>query len=79
MDSEFSRRAAERRQRLEGGVARSFEELEEASRRYWRDASPEAKLKAVHDAIFEAWIVGGKRGPAPRFDGSTWGILEFER
>jgi hypothetical protein len=64
---------------MTGGVARSFEELELASREFWEKASYAAKLKATHDAIVEAWLVQGRNGPPPRFDGSTWGVLKFER
>jgi hypothetical protein len=62
-----------------GGVARSFEELEVASAEFWGKADHAAKLKATHDAIVEAWIVQGRHGPPPRFDGSTWGVLKFGR
>ena len=65
--------------RMTGGVARSFEELDQASRAYWDAASAEVKLQATHDAIAEAWIVKGQDGPPPRFDGRTWGVLQFER
>lgn len=60
-----------------GGVARSFEELELASARFWQSADYTARLKATHDALVEAWIVQGRHGPPPRFDGSTWGVLKF--
>lgn len=79
MSSNFERRAAERRERLTGGVANSFDALDEASRAFW-DAAPHAtKLQATYDAIIEAWILKGRNGPPPRFDGSTWGVLKFER
>lgn len=77
-DPDFEKRAEERRRRLTGGVARSFEELERASVEFWKQASYAEKLQATHDAIMDAWIVQGRNGPPPRFDGSTWGVLKFE-
>jgi hypothetical protein len=79
MDAEFAKRAEARRARMVGGVARSFAELEEASIAFWRQASYADKLQATHDALLEAWILQGRHGPPPRFDGSTWGVLRFER
>lgn len=64
---------------MTGGVARSFDELEQAGRDFWKSASYAAKLQATHDALIDAWILKGRHGPPPRFDGSTWGVLEFER
>ncbi len=79
MDPEYERRAAERRNRLRGGVARSFDDLDKASREFWRQATPEVKLQAMFDALVEAWILKGSHGSPPRFDGSTWGVLRHER
>ena len=79
MDADFARRAEERRARLTGGVAHSFQELDQASREFWKNAPYASKLQAIHDALIEAWIIKGRNGPPPRFDGSTWGVLKFER
>jgi hypothetical protein len=79
MDSDFERRAAERRGRLSGGVARSFAELEEAGVRYWASATFAERLQATYEAVADSWIIQGKNGTPPRFDGSSWGILKFER
>jgi len=79
LDSEYEKRAAARRARMTGGVARSFAELDEASREFWAHASFAEKLQATHDALAEAWTLKGRHGPPPRFDGSTWGVLKFER
>lgn len=65
--------------RMIGGVARSFDELDRASREFWDNASYAAKLQATHDALFETWNLQGRHGPPPRFDGRTWGVLKFER
>lgn len=79
MDADFQKRAEERRKRMTGGVARTFDELEQASRKFWQDASQASKLEATHRALAEAWALHGRNGPPPRFDGSTWGVLTFER
>jgi hypothetical protein len=77
--SSFEERAARRRSKMVGGVARSFAELEEAGQRFWEAASMQDKLQATHAMLFEAWVLQGRNGPPPRFDGSTWGVLEHER
>jgi hypothetical protein len=77
VDDEFRKRAEARRARLTGGVARSFDELEEAGVAFWAQASYAAKLQATYDAIVEAAILRGPDEPAPRFDGSAWGILKL--
>ncbi len=69
----------ESRKRLTGGVARSFAELEAASREFWAKASYTERLQATHDALVDAWVIQGRQGPPPRFDASTWGVLRFER
>jgi hypothetical protein len=79
MSSAFEARAEERRRRLQGGVARSFAELDAMGRDYWRKASLSSKLEATLHALVEAWVLKGKHGPPPRFDGSTWGVRKFER
>lgn len=79
MDSEFEKRANLRRARMVGGKAESFDELAKASRSFWAKATHAERLQATHDAMYESWIIKGRNGPPPRFDGSTWGVLEFER
>ncbi len=64
---------------MQGGVARSFDELEAEGFAFWQAAPPEARLRAMVELHHEAWILGGRHGDAPRFDGSTWGIGRFER
>jgi hypothetical protein len=72
-------RAARRRKTWTGGRASSFVELEDKGLEFWVNAEPAAKLQAMWDAIVEAWIQGGKDGPPPRFQGSTFGVGRFER
>ena len=79
LDPEYEARAAARRATLTGQKASSFEELERAGLQYWANASAGQKLQAMWDAIVEAWIIEGKNGPPPRFQGSVVGVGRFER
>jgi hypothetical protein len=72
-------RAARRRATWTGGRAASFEDLEEKGLEFWVNAEPAAKLQAMWDAIVEAWIISGKNGPPPRFQGSAFGVGRHER
>jgi hypothetical protein len=76
VDEDFRKRAQARRSTMVGGVARSFEQFDAAGQAFWASAPPGAKLAAVRDMLTAAWLMGGRRGPAPRFDGSTWGVLK---
>jgi hypothetical protein len=79
VDDAYEARAEQRRLRMQGGVAGSFEALDQAGIDYWQAAPGGARLEAIWQTIVDAWVVGGRLGPAPRFDGSTWGIGRFER
>ena len=79
MDESFRRRAAARRATWSGGVARSFDELEEMGLEFWRNASSSAKLNAMWQLLVDAWVVEGKHGSPPRFQGSIIGVGRFER
>lgn len=72
-------RAARRGLTWTGGRAASFEELERKGLEFWLNAEPAAKLQAMWDAIVEAWIINGKHGPPPRFQGSAFGVGRHER
>ena len=78
MDDAFKARAEARRARMQGGVARSFDELENAGLDFWQNASSDARFNAIWGLIVDAWIVGGKIGPPPRLDHSVWGVGRFE-
>ena len=65
VDAAAKARAEARRATWTGGVARSFDELEEAGLAFWRDAAPETKLQAMWDLIVDAWNV--RHGSPPRF------------
>jgi hypothetical protein len=80
MDQSYKSRAEARRARISVGVvANSFDELEQAGLEYWQNATPGERLSAIWQLIVDEWVIGGKRGPPPRFDGSTCGVLSFER
>jgi hypothetical protein len=66
-------------ERWRGAKAGSFAELDEKGLEFWADAEPGTKLQAMWDAILEAWTIGGKNGPPPRFQGSTFGVGRHER
>jgi hypothetical protein len=72
-------RADRRRATWTGGRAASFEDLEEKGLEFWVNADPAAKLQAMWDAIVEAWVINGKHGPPPRFQGSAFGVGRHER
>jgi hypothetical protein len=70
---------AARRVTWTGGRAVSFAELQERGLEFWVRAEPATKLKAMWDTILEAWIICGKHGPPPRFQGSVFGVGRHER
>lgn len=77
--TEADERAARRRATWTGGRVASFEELEDKGLEFWVNAEPATKLQAMWDAIVEAWIIKGKHGPPPRFQGSAFGVGRHER
>ena len=79
MDDAFRRRAEARRATWTGGVARSFVELETKGLEFWSAASPSQKLTAMWQLLVDAWVVEGKHGPPPGFQGSIVGVGRFER
>jgi hypothetical protein len=79
MDDGFAQRAAARRATWSGGVARSFDDLESIGAEFWAEASPAAKLTAMLQMLTDAWMIEGKNGPPPRFQGSVVGVGRFER
>ncbi len=79
MSDAFERRAAERRIAWSGGVAKSFDELEARGLEFWADAPYGAKLSAMWQMIVDAWVMEGKHGSPPRFQGSIVGVGRFER
>jgi hypothetical protein len=72
-------RAARRRLAWTEGPADSFTGLEERGLEFWVNADPATKLRAMWDAILEAWIISGKHGPPPRFQGYLFGVGRHER
>jgi hypothetical protein len=72
-------RAALRRLTWTGGRATSYADLEDRGLEFWANAEPGTKLQAIWDAIIEAWVISGKNGPPPRFQGSAVGVGRHER
>jgi hypothetical protein len=79
MDSAYRRRAEARRATWSGGVAGSFDELEDLGAEFWAKPSPSAKLNAMWQLRVDAWIIEGKQGSSTRFQGSIVGVGRFER
>jgi hypothetical protein len=79
VDDGFEARAAARRATWSGGVARTLEELDAAGQEFWARATPGQKLTAMLEMLTDAWVLEGKHGPAPRFQGSIVGVGRFER
>jgi hypothetical protein len=79
MDEAFERRAARRRATWQGGVARSWDELDERGAEFWRSAPAGARLTAMWELLVDAWAIKGKHGPPPGFQGSIVGVGRFER
>ena len=64
MDEGFRRRAEARRATWTGGVARSFDELEERGVEFWANASPSQKLTAMWQLIVDAWVIDRAEKPS---------------
>jgi len=79
VDEAYRRRAEARRATWTGGVARSFEELDEMGADFWANASSSAKFDAMWQLLVDAWVIEGKHGSPPRFQGSLVGVGRFER
>jgi hypothetical protein len=79
MDDAFEQRAARRRATWRGGVAHSWAELEDRDIEFWQSATPSARLNAMWQLLVDAWVIKGKHGPPPGFQGSIVGVGRFER
>ncbi len=74
MSDSFEARAAARRTTWQGGVARSFEEMEARDLEFWLRASPAERIRAVHLLSFEIARLKGDDGPPPRLQRSLGGV-----
>lgn len=74
MSDSFEARAAARRVTWQGGVARSFEEMEERDLEFWLRASPAERIRAVHLLSLEVARLRGDDGPPPRLQRSLGGV-----
>src|SRR5262245_38635526 len=67
-------RAAARRATWQGGVARSFREMEDVDLDFWLSATPEVRVGAVWELMEELRALQGDDGPAPRLQRSVGGV-----
>lgn len=70
----FEERAARRRRTWQGGVARSFAEMEERDLEFWLRATPAERVRAVHMLNLEIAKLQGDDGPPPRLQRSLGGV-----
>jgi hypothetical protein len=69
-----ARRAARRRVQWTGGVAHSFEEMDEIDLDYWLAFTPANRVRAMWSIVEDGLVLKGHRGPAPRLQRSVGGI-----
>lgn len=67
-------RVARRRAQWRGGVAHSFEEMEEVDLDFWLAVTPADRVRAMWSIIEDVLALKGHRGPAPRLQRSVGGI-----
>ncbi len=67
-------RAAARRARWQGGVARSFEEMDAADLDFWLSMTPAQRVAAMWSIVEDSLALEGHRGPAPRLQRSVGGV-----
>lgn len=67
-------RAAARRARWTGGVARSFDEMEERDLDFWLSMSPAQRVAAMWSIVEDSLALEGHRGPSPRLQRSVGGV-----
>jgi hypothetical protein len=67
-------RARARRSRYTGGVARSFDEMEQVDLDFWLAMSPADRLRAMWSIVEDSLALEGERGPTPRLSRSTGGV-----
>src|SRR5206468_12990910 len=72
--SSFEGRAHARRASWTGGRARSMEELEEADRSFWSEASPSQRLTAVWQMADESLAMKGLNEPSSGLQGSAFSV-----
>jgi hypothetical protein len=67
-------RAARRRETWSGGVAASFQELEEVDLKQALELSPRERLGLVWSLVEDSLAFGGNHGPTPRLQRSVGGV-----
>jgi hypothetical protein len=72
--SDAEQRAAARRARYQGGVARSFEEMAEVDLDFWLAMTPSARIGAIWSLTEDSLALEGQRGATPRLQRSVGGV-----
>ncbi len=67
-------RADRRRATWQGGVVRSFAELEEVDRRGWQTTTGSERVLMIWPLTWEAMLLAGFNGPPPRLQRSAGGV-----
>jgi hypothetical protein len=73
MDDAASR-AARRRAQWTGGVAHSFQEMDEVDLDFWLAITPANRVRAMWSIVEDALALKGQSGPAPRLQRSVGGV-----
>ena len=73
-ESARAKRAEERRRTWRGGLARSFEEMDEVDLDFWLAMTPEDRLRAMWSVVEDQLALQGENGPSPRLQRSIGGV-----
>lgn len=76
--SEREARASERRRTWQGGVARSFEEAEEADLAFWMSATPTERVRGLTALVAEVFALEDRSGSTARLQRSIGGVRQLK-
>lgn len=79
VDEASRARAEHRRRTWTGGVAHSFEEMEELDLDFWLAATSSERMCAVCTLMDELRLLKGDHGPTPRLQRAVGGVRERAR
>jgi hypothetical protein len=75
--STFEERRAARLARWQGGVARSFVQMDEIDFEQWQRVAPVDRLKAVWSLVADSLALRGEDGPTPRLQRLVGGVRKI--